>query len=168
MKLPSYQWIGQMLAASGVVLSLVLVAYELKLSRDTAKADIYQQSAAMTMEYHASLLANEPFQEALYKQYGESSELSHKEIFLIVDAMDGWMWQKEAQYYQYQIGMSDAVEWANHRRQIKKIGGAICYREWWNRSGKYAVRDDFAAEVEQAWADLPESECPLWSESGDL
>jgi hypothetical protein len=78
MKLPTYQWIGQMMAALGVVLSLVLVAYELKLSRDTARADVYQQSASMTMEYQAALLANESYQEALFRMAKEPSALSEK------------------------------------------------------------------------------------------
>lgn len=161
MKLPTYQWIGQMMAALGVVLSLVLVAYELKLSRDTARADVYQQSASMTMEYQAALLANEAYQEALFRMAKEPSALSEREIYLVADAMDGWMWQKEAQYYQYQIGMSDEIEWSNHQRQIRRIGEVVCYQRTWSRWGKASVRDDFAIEVERIWADLPESECPI-------
>ena len=54
MKLPTYQFVAQMGAAFAVVTSLALVAYELKLSRDMAMADVYQQAAAMAVEYQAS------------------------------------------------------------------------------------------------------------------
>lgn len=40
MKQPTYQWLGQMLATLGVIMSLLLVAYELKQSRDIAVADL--------------------------------------------------------------------------------------------------------------------------------
>jgi hypothetical protein len=82
MKMPTYQWIGQMLAALGVVLSLALVAYELKLSRDMARADVYQQSAAMTMEYQANMLSNESLQPALEKHRQDTSQLSKREFYL--------------------------------------------------------------------------------------
>ena len=161
MRLPSYQWIGQMLAASGVIFSLALVAYELKLTRDTAKADIYQQSAAMLMEYQSSGLANESLQDAREQVFENIAEASKREILLYTDHLDGWMWQKEAQYYQYQIGMSDDTEWSNHQRNIREMAVSPCYRYTWNTWGKYMVRDDFAAEVERIWAEIPETDCPL-------
>lgn len=39
MKLPAYQWIGQMLAALDAIMSPALVAWELKQSRDPGMAD---------------------------------------------------------------------------------------------------------------------------------
>ena len=159
MKLPTYQFVAQMGAAFAVVVSLGFVAYELKLTRDTAKADVYQQSAAMTMEYQASKLSNERLQDAFEKGREDPSQLSKRELYLILDYFDGWMWQKEAQFYQHQIGMSDETEWETHQKSIMLIGEYPCYRQSWSRGGQDMVRTDFAVEVNRIWADAPEPEC---------
>ncbi|MEP0202495.1 MAG: hypothetical protein ABJ084_03850, partial [Halioglobus sp.] len=56
MKLPTYQFVAQMSAAFAVVVSLGFVAFEMKLSRDFAKAEMYQQRIAMEMGAKVSTL----------------------------------------------------------------------------------------------------------------
>ena len=49
-----FQWLAQMFAALGVIISLLLLAYEMKQARDLAEADLYIQRANMAA-YHISL-----------------------------------------------------------------------------------------------------------------
>ena len=149
-----------MLAALSVVFSLALVAYELKLSRDTAIADVYQQGLAATLEYQASALSNERLQDALETRREDPSQLSKRDLYLIIGFLDGWLWMKEAQFFQHQLGMSDDTEWEVHQRAIISLGEWPCYRYAWNHKGlPESVHSDFAAEVTKLWADLPETEC---------
>jgi hypothetical protein len=160
MKLPTYQFVAQMGAAFAVVASLALVAYELKLNRDMAMADVYQQATAMAVEYQASMLSNERLQDALETNREDPSQLSKRELLLVLGYLDGWVWQKEADYYQYTIGMIDDTEWATHQKIIKGLGGSPCYRYAWNNKGRaQGLRADFAAEVNRIWADIPNEEC---------
>jgi hypothetical protein len=84
MKLPTYQWFGQMLAATGVIISISLLAYEMKLSRDIAKADVYAQGAAMNMTMVLSTMPSEQIRAAMEKR-GRDEVLSEEETSLLVD-----------------------------------------------------------------------------------
>lgn len=63
------RWIGQMFAAAGVILSLSLVAYEMKLARDLAMADLYQQRTALNVtKARRAWIEGDGYREGFVKQ----------------------------------------------------------------------------------------------------
>ena len=152
----TYQFVAQMCAALAVVVSLGFVAYELKLNREMAMADIYAQSVATAVDYHAQMMSNEVLQNSRGKS---TSEISKQELRMHVAEWMGWMWMKEAHFFQYKVGMIDDIEWEVHQRVIQGMGEGPCFRYAWNKWGANGVRDDFASEVETIWADIPEKAC---------
>ena len=167
MKIPTYQWVGQMLAALGVTVSLALVAWELKQSRDLGMADLYQQSAAMSMEYTATGNQNEPLN-AAYFQLSKAPELLTKEqVMRIVWDIDGWMMSKESIFYQHRLGVTPAREWEVQEKIIAGFAELPCYAHYWKKGNRERFRDEFAVEVDRIWANLPEAECPFDRSSGE-
>ena len=161
MKIPTYQWIGQMLAALGVTVSLALVAWKLKQSRDLGMADLYQQTAAMTMDYLGNSLQNKELQDA-YAQWGEDpSQLTERQISQIVNDTNGWMFSKESIFYQHRLGVTPAKEWEVHQRVIANFAEVPCFENYWKSGMAQTFHADFAAEVDRIWENLPEAECPL-------
>ena len=160
MKLPTYQWIGQMLAATGVIISLALVAWELKQSRDLGMADLYQQTAAMTMEYQSSTDQNELLFSARFQFWEDPSKGTEEQLLRILHFADGWMYTKESIFYQNRIGVTPHNEWASHEYVIGTIGENPCYIRRWNKHKSREFHEDFVAEVNRIWADASD-ECPF-------
>jgi hypothetical protein len=159
MKLPTYQWFGQMLAATGVIISISLLAYEMKLARDIAKADVYAQGAAMNMTMVLSTMPSEQIRAAMEKR-GRDEVLSEEETSLLVDHIDAWIFTVENGFYQYQLGLQGEDEWSVHRYSLKRYLAFPCYREVFN-SARKGFRKDFAAEVEVIFAEIPKVDCIL-------
>jgi hypothetical protein len=162
MRLPTYQWIGQMLAALAVTMSLALVAWELKQSRDLGRADLYQQSAAMIMEYQSNLLTSEPLRAATDKLSLEGpAQMSKEDILILLDFAEGWLMHLEVQFSQYQLGMISDAEWAMTQRIIARMVGTPCFIDYWKRSLSDSFRAGFVEEVDMILEGVPESACSL-------
>jgi hypothetical protein len=160
MKLPTYQWIGQMLAATGVIISLALVAWELKQSRDLGMADLYHQTAAMTMEFESSAYQDERLWAARSQFWEDPSKASRDQQYLLNHYFDVWMMNKESIFYQHRIGVSPDKEWKSHEYIIGSIGEAPCYKRRWNKHKSREFHEDFVAEVNRIWVNIPD-ECPF-------
>lgn len=159
MKLPTYQWFGQMLAATGVIISISLLAYEMKLSRDVARADVYSQSTAMDMALVLSTIPSEQIRAIAGKQLRDEV-LSKEETYLYFDYVDAWVIAAENGFYQYQLGLQGEDAWSAKRWQLKSQVASPCYREIFNKS-REGYRKDFVVEVEAILADIPEVDCIL-------
>lgn len=161
MKLPTYQFVAQICAALAVALSLVFVTYELKLSRDVARAEVYQQRTAIDQNYRLHMLDARAAREAERKlRHGEEA-LSEDEIDVLVYQADTAIMSAENVFYQYQLGLLDKEEWLVWRRNMNWMLSTPCYRSYFNRS-KDGFRKEFAAEIESIYSELPESDCSLY------
>ncbi len=159
MKLPTYQWLGQMFATLGVILSLGFVAYELKLSRDTAMADIFQQRNTAEMEHYGKLVDNVALHRAWNKVSFTGEPLTPEDIMLMTYFIDGWMQSKESIFYQTRLGLSDQDEWAVHQAMISTFGYMPCYAKHWDIQRKF-YRADFVQLVDRLWGDVEIPDCP--------
>lgn len=158
MKLPTYQFVAQMAAAFAVVASLGLVAYELKLSRDIAKADVYQQNVVMDQNVALQLFDVEAFREAARKHHlGE--ELSIMELHLFVRRADMSMLNAENVFFQHKLGLLDEEDWSVWAYAMKWMLTTPCYREFFEAK-RDGYRKEFAAEIDKLYAKLPEADCP--------
>ncbi|MEH6587764.1 MAG: hypothetical protein V7720_14475 [Halioglobus sp.] len=158
MKLPTYQFVAQMAAAFAVVASLGLVAYELKLSRDIAKADVYQQNVVMDQNVVLQLFDAEAFRDAARKRdLGE--DLSKKELNLFVKRADISMLNAENVLYQHKLGLLDKEDWAVWTHAMEWMLTTPCYREFFEKQ-RDGYRKEFAVEIDKLYAKLPEIDCP--------
>jgi len=160
MKLPSYQFFAQMAAAFAVVVSLGFVAYELKLARDVAKAEVYQQRTAMDQNYRLHMLDAEATRKAVRKLRNGEEALSEDEIADLLYEADTAIMSAENVFYQYQLGLLDEEEWKVWRRNMNWMLSIPCYRDYFNRN-RDGYRKEFAAEIEDIYSQIPSSECIL-------
>ena len=160
MKLPTYQWFAQMLATMGVIISISLLAYEMKLSRDIALADVYQQRVAMDLSYRLHLLDSKEVVAASEKLRRGQEVLSERETGILVNDADVAVMGAENAFYQYQLGLLDEEEWMVWRHNMKWMLETPCYRSYFNfhREG---YRKEFAEEVDSLYVEIPKSDCIL-------
>ena len=145
MKLPSYQFVAQMGAAFAVVASLALVAYELKLNRELAMAQIYQERTAILIDHIIGTMGIEAFQQALSKQ-----SVSEAEQRLLDDDLQALLLFDDNTHYQYTLGLIPEEEWAvvleatkDRARDIVDDGHLL---EYWNETN-FGFRASFAAII---------------------
>ena len=129
MEKPSYQWFGQMSAAIGVIISLSFVAYELKLSRDIAVAELTLSNFHQSINYRISLLDIEAYERGIDKLRkdetlnAEEAQNLHRVIainFLLLDSS----------FLLYELGLQPEGEWQVTRELMKwRIAGNAFWRE---------------------------------------
>jgi len=162
MKLPPYQFVAQMSAAFAVVVSLGFVAFEMKLSRDFAKAEMYQQRIAMDMEAHQHLLDVDAWREGA-KKVRLNEQRSRNEKWALVNRADIYMLLAENVYYQRQLGLMDDEEWSVFQHNMVWMLNTPCYRQYFEvqRNG---FRKEFATEIDKMYSKLAEIDCPPTSD----
>ena len=160
MKLPTYQLVAQMAAAFAVVASLVLVAYELKLSRDLGMADLYLQRTAMLVEYKMDTYQNEILNDAYEQKVEDPASLTKEQIDRMTWDADIVMTYNESAFQTYALGVLPESEWSSVESNIEQLAETICYVRFWNNI-KHSYNNDFAAWVDRIFANVRPPECPL-------
>ena len=144
-----------------IVVSLALVAYELKLSRDLGRAALLQQSAATSMDYWATSNQNEPLVAAWVQLREDPSQLTKEQVTRLSWNVTRMMYQLESQFFTYRLGLIDDATWKGRRSAIQGIGEMPCYVSYWKDIASRDFRADFLSEVDQIWANTTEAACPL-------
>lgn len=139
------RWIGQMFAAAGVILSLSLVAYEMKLARDLAMADLYQQRTTLNVEIALAFFDRDEFHRALALQ-ASGEELSMKQEMITVLAYDIAFLTMDSLYYQWELGLVPDDEWHAARATIiSRLRDDTRARNAWIEGDGY--REGFVEQV---------------------
>ena len=159
MRLPNYQFVAQMSAALAVVISLGFVAYELKLARDIAKAEVYQARTAMDQNYRISTFDSAALHE-VFRKVDRGEALSDEEVKLRVINADIAIMTAENVFYQYQLGLLDEEEWAVWLSNMGWMLETPCYRSYFERN-RNGFRKPFADEIDKLFATSNVPDCPL-------
>ena len=121
-------WLGQAFAAIGVITSLCLVAYEMKLSRDVALAGVYQQRTEMEIGILALTLPQEHARNVLRKTLVRNqSPLSSDEYEIWSSYAYIWLMAHENSYFQNRLGLLTDEEWENQTTTLKALTAAPCF-----------------------------------------
>jgi hypothetical protein len=142
----------------GIIASLVFVGYQIKLSRDIASADIYQNFMSMIIEIQLTGVTNEPLSQALVKDSLGEEELTFYEQYLIWGWLETLMTAKDSLLIQHRLGLVSDDLWEIERRNISAQMEWACFRDYWS-GASYAYSDDFAREVESALEAYPIEDC---------
>jgi hypothetical protein len=160
MKLPTYQWLGQMLAALGVIISLSLLVYEMKLARDTAAADIYQQRSAMWLDIALSKYSPEQYAAIINKRGSENSTFTRADVYVVSNAYGARFTYFENLHFQYQLGMISEEEWSATQRSISYDFLRPCGNAYWQRTKQF-WRESFVAAIDRLLKQLDIPACDI-------
>jgi hypothetical protein len=153
MKLPTYQWIGQIFAVVSVVISLGFVAYEMKLARDIAIAELTVSTQSAALEIKLALLRPEVYASARAKLIS-GSELSDEEISEYSTVIDLEMANMDSVHMLYTMGLLAEGEWLAYRRYLKfKIKNSYIFREA-AKPENLATRPEMLAEIQGIWDEI--------------
>jgi|APSaa5957512493_1039668.scaffolds.fasta_scaffold71528_2 hypothetical protein len=142
----------------GIIASLIFVGYQIKLSRDIASAETYQNFMSMIVEIQLTGVTHEALAQALVKDRLDEEELSYYEQYIIWRWLETFMTAKDSLLTQYRLGLVSDELWEVERKVISSQMGWACFIDFWEgASGSYT--EDFANEVESALEAYPIEEC---------
>lgn len=159
---PTYQWFAQMGAALGVVVSLGLVAYELKQSQSVAIADIFQQRSAMAIDMATSVYSPELLSQAHYRATYDPGSVTLVDLAMLRAQAESRFIYFANEHFQFQIGMLSEEHWAAAKKFMSAEFRRPCTRQIW-RIQEDGWRDSFAKEVNAVLNSLADdiAECKL-------
>ncbi|QFU76647.1 hypothetical protein EY643_13840 [Halioglobus maricola] len=146
MNLRRFEWLGRFFAVAGVILSLCLVAYEMKLARDVAMADLYQQRVDMDLAGYREFFDGAEYFEALVL-YHDGEELSFKQESMLQLAYLMTLTSIDSAYYQWELGLVPDDEWIRNRSEtaLQLQENPLAIKAWNNGAG---FRQGFVDEIE--------------------
>jgi hypothetical protein len=151
----NYQWVAQMFAALGVVISLSLVAYEMKQSRDVALAELNTaQLEAFASRFEAGL-GNDAYLSMWSKQYvtesWDTGGMSGLEVAAAeIDAVLFWNYA-EMTVEHYREGLVSEESWKEFADELSIFyrlpAIRAVYRTWYSKvpTGFSRVIDEIIA-----------------------
>lgn len=148
-------WI-QIAALIGVILSLVFVGFEIRLSRQVAIADVFQQKTALAVQVQHGGMSAERYTVAIEKMLAEQPLTPHEKSMLQF-YQNPWFQYWENVHFQHEIGLLSEAAWQGSRNSIRSRLRNPIYQEWWKTQRTY-WREPFAIEVDGILAEVQASE----------
>ena len=146
MNLRRFEWLGRFFAVTGVILSLCMVAYEMKLARDVAMADLYQQRADMDLAGYRAYFDATVFFEAV-ALYHDGEKLSFKQESMLMLGYQMTFTGIDSAYDQGELGLVPDDEWIRDRSETASQlqENPLAIKAWNNGVG---FRQSFVDQIE--------------------
>ena len=139
-------WI-QLLGVAGLIGSLIFVGIELKLSRELAVADGYQQRTALSIEVQLSDLEAFDRLTPIYAKLETDQPLSQSEKRFYISTTLPWLSYWENIHFQHQMGLISDEQWRSSRNSLRSVARISFFQEWWLEQHD-SWRESFAQEVD--------------------
>ena len=152
--------IGEVVAALGVVLTLLYLAVQVRLSREATDANTQVNraaSAARSQDANAEinqLLASDAGLSKLFStamQQGSFEGMPPADVFRLHMLMRAAVQIMEATYFRYEEGLLDPRIWALRRSWTRSFVATPPVSEWWSTERESSTfTSEFIAEIEGA------------------
>ena len=140
--------IGELVAAIGVIASLVYLAVQIRQNTQTVRASTFQ---AISDSAQSRLFALQNVENARVWRIGMSEPMKLNEdermlyILMIATTARGW----DNLYYQHRSGLLDAPYWAGYAKTIKALVRTAGFRYFWqHRMGQFSP--EFESFIEES------------------
>ena len=111
--------------------SLLVVAYEIKQSRDIAEAEIYQDKTALVMNLNMATINSPPLLASMNRLYNAPKELDVMDVGRITSYWAARFTYYENNHFQYQMGMITEEQMDTIRSEITSTLSPSLARWWW-------------------------------------
>lgn len=151
---PTYQFFAQMFAATGVIISLGFVAYELKQSRDLAVAELNLQQTYGAAEFHKTVLDEENYRSGFTKLNFTGEELTLEETEAIYQAEAYSTMMHYNNWMLDQMGLSQEGEWRANAAHIKRRMANPVFFNFWRRAFSASLQSEWKQTLEELWLEV--------------
>ena len=136
--------IGNIVAASAVVLSLVYLSRQVRHANLLARSQVRQRMVEQAHSELYVLMNNPDLRESWLPDIKLAAEGQSKLAFFLAAAMR----QREWEWYQYKDGLIDQDVYCAYHEVIAFHLGARRTRNWWTTVGRLGFNAEFVAEVD--------------------
>jgi hypothetical protein len=144
-----YTWesLAKASAALGVIISLGLVAYEMKQARDLAMAELYLERSAHLSETVSARYTSETLERAFLQVAVDSQNISLPEARALNGYAERLLIYAESMHFLHINGLSSGEEWLANRTYFEQTVLHPCVVRFWNRN-KNSWRVSFKVEID--------------------
>jgi len=142
-----HDWL-QILGIVAIVASLVFVGFELKLSRQTTVADVYQQRTALSIQVQLSDLESFDRLKPIYEKLADDEPLTASETRYFISTALPWLSYWENVHFQHEMGLLSEEQWLSSRNSLEDTVTLKPFQEGWPLRRR-AWRESFAQEVDK-------------------
>lgn len=144
-----YTWesLAKASAALGVIISLGLVAYEMKQARDLAMAELYLERSAHLSEVVSARYTTETLERAFLQVAIDSKKIALPEARALNGYAERLLIYAESMHFLHINGLSSGEEWLANKTYFEKTVLHPCVVRFWNRN-KNSWRVSFKVEID--------------------
>lgn len=144
-----YTWesLAKASAALGVIISLGLVAYEMKQARDLAMAELYLERSAHLSETVSARYTSETLERAFLQVAVDPQTISLPEARALNGYAERLLIYAESMHFLHINGLSSGEEWLANKTYFKDTVLHPCVVRFWNRN-KNSWRESFQVEID--------------------
>ena len=144
MTLEEYAYLGQLIAAVAVIITLIYLARQVRQANLLARAQTRQRMVEQAQQELYKGMCDEPtIMRSLYK----AEPLTETEWIRLSGFLLGAMRQREYEWFQMRDGSIDESLWKAYRRVIAVHLGSTRIRKWWDTWGSIPFDPEFCAMV---------------------
>ncbi len=134
--------LSELLAAIGVVVSLLYLALQVRQNTDHVRLNSESLGMAhemggaqMAVDISMALASDPEFSDLVRRAIRGEGELTPVERFRFASYMLGSVTVFQAGHYNYRRGFADSEAWSGHERQMMRMMSSPAARAWWVRAG---------------------------------
>jgi hypothetical protein len=142
--------LGEFFASLGLIISLVFVGYQVRLSRAQMKASTTQARSDSFVNLMATRMTVPALADALIKQRESPDDLTPRDLHYIHSDLNARTLALENWFYQRSVGNLDSA--MTTRLDELRIYRSPIARDWWYRAGKRGFSPEFIAHVNRVLA----------------
>jgi hypothetical protein len=123
-----------LLAAIGVIISLIYLAIQIRQNTKAVKATAYQDSVAASRDLNLAVLTNPELSELALREDAieVASGEDRRRMSLLLNV---FLKNFESQFYQYQQGLLEDHLWSANRANLCRLATRPGFAMWWQQTG---------------------------------
>ena len=155
-----WEWLAKTGAAVGVIVSLGMVAYEMKQARELAMAELYLERSAHISEVVSARYTPDTLERAFLQAAKDPRKITYPQARALEGNVERLLIFAESMHFLHISGLSSDEEWLANKVFIEEVVLHPCAVRFWSFTKK-SWRQSFAMEIDNLIesAEINTSDC---------
>ncbi|MEM1402643.1 MAG: hypothetical protein AAGG55_04880 [Pseudomonadota bacterium] len=143
----AWEWLAKAGAAAGVIISLGMVAYEMKQARELAMAELYLERSAHISEVVSARYTTDTLEQAFLQAAKDPQRISYPQARALDGNAERLLIYAESMHFLHISGLSSDEEWLANKTYVEDVILHPCIVRFWGNT-KNSWRESFALEID--------------------
>ena len=139
----TWEYLAQMGAALGVIISLGLVAYEMKQARERTMANLYLERSAQISDILSATYSPETYTQARLQEIKDPKGVTFLQATALETHRERFLIYAESMHFLHVDGLTSEEEWSANKKYLESVILTPCVALFWFAT-KHTWRESFA------------------------